>query len=200
MVQVPLELFYCPSRRQVEAYPFVSKTDFVNIDRPPVVARCDYAANAGDQEPGLYGPGPASLAEGDSPAYAWPPMVQTGICFRRSEIRPGDIRDGTSSTYLVAEGYLDAHRYNTGDAANDDQGAYAGYDRDTLRVTHPSYPPLRDAPGVSSDHSFGSAHPAGFNAAFCDGSVRMISYGIDSETHRRLGNRHDRLPVDLSSL
>jgi prepilin-type processing-associated H-X9-DG protein len=199
LAEMPLELFYCPTRRRAEAYPFQS-SDFINIDRPDNTARSDYAANAGDQKPGLYGAGPSSLAQGDSPTYAWPNQICTGVVFRRSAINSADVRDGRSSTYLVAEAYLDPMHYNTGSASNDDQGLYVGYDRDTLRVTHPDFPPLRDTPSCSSDHSFGSAHYSGFNAAFCDGSVRHISYGIDGETHRRLGNRHDRQPVDLSSL
>jgi len=34
-----------------------------------------------------------------------------------------------------------------------------------------------------------------FAIAMCDSSVRWISYAIDLETHRRLGNRSDELPV-----
>jgi prepilin-type N-terminal cleavage/methylation domain-containing protein len=150
-------------------------------------------------EPYPFVQGPGSLTEGDSSSYAWDQTDCTGVVFRRSMIRPADLRDGASQVYLVAEAYLDREEYQTGEATNDDQAMYVGYDRDTLRVTHPSWPPLRDRAGLSSDHSFGSVHAEGFHASFCDGSVRKVRYSISSEVHRRLGNRADGAPVDASA-
>ena len=62
------------------------------------------------------------------------------------------------------------------------------------------YTPLlrTDTPGAAMTYNknFGSAHAAGFNMAFCDGSVHSISYSIGEEVHRRLGNRMDGLAID----
>ena len=35
--------------------------------------------------------------------------------------------------------------------------------------------------------------------AFCDGSVHTMSFTIDRETHRRLGNRKDGFAIDGKS-
>jgi hypothetical protein len=38
---------------------------------------------------------------------------------------------------------------------------------------------------------FGSAHPAGINSVFADGSVHNIKYGIDADVFNALGHRSD---------
>ena len=48
--------------------------------------------------------------------------------------------------------------------------------------------------------TFGSAHPAGANISFCDGSVRIISYTIDPAVHWYLGNRMDGQVIDAKDL
>lgn len=58
-----------------------------------------------------------------------------------------------------------------------------------------NYPRQQDRPHVMNCFAFGSAHPAGLNMAFCDGSVRRVSYDIDPEIHRRQANRQDGLAV-----
>ncbi|MBI3462923.1 MAG: DUF1559 domain-containing protein [Planctomycetes bacterium] len=206
VVQTPLPVFHCPSRRSANAYPYSGRSGFVNLDRPASAARSDYSANAGDlqpgdkQWPGRYGPGPESLAEGDSPMFHWTQLDRTGIVYRRSETNLAALRDGASNIYLIGEGYLNPEHYVDGLGMNDDQGMYVGYDRDTLRITHPDAPPMRDTRGVEADHSFGSAHPGGFHVAFADGSARLIRFTITPDAHRRMGNRADGQPVDASEL
>ncbi len=42
---------------------------------------------------------------------------------------------------------------------------------------------------------FGSAHPAGMNAAMADGSTQFLNYDIDRELFNRLGHRYDGEPT-----
>ena len=83
-----------------------------------------------------------------------------------------------------------------------DQGWDLGYDYDVNRWTNQQ--PRQDRPGYVTnggcDVIFGSAHAAGFHMVFCDGSVHTLDFSVDLETHRRLGNRKDKLPVDLGGI
>jgi prepilin-type processing-associated H-X9-DG protein len=46
---------------------------------------------------------------------------------------------------------------------------------------------------------FGSAHPAGINAVFADGSVHNVKYGVDPEVFNALGNMNDGTILAQSS-
>jgi prepilin-type processing-associated H-X9-DG protein len=198
-----LPLFYCPSQRLAGPYPNTSAPPH-NADYNPSVGKTDYAANAGDGPRDGYTPQPSTVAEGDSPTYPWAGLRETGVVYRISAVRFADVLDGTGNTYLIGEKYIPAGLAMTGQGGGDNQSAYVGFDADNCRFTggpqsYAGYlPPTRDQAGVELIYSFGSAHPAGCNFAFCDGSVRGIGYSINPETHRRMGNRADGLPVDRS--
>jgi prepilin-type N-terminal cleavage/methylation domain-containing protein len=187
----PMPVYYCPSRRPATLYP--NSTNFRIVGRPPLVARTDYAASAGDNNQGHDG-GPGSLADGDARTN-WPYSNLTGICFQRSQIRPRDIVDGTSKTYLVGERYLRADAWDTGQDPADDQNSFVGYNVDTLRWS--DVPPMQDQPGLVNRWSWGSNHQVTFHMAFCDGAVRPLGYDIDPQTNRRLGHRADGLHVTV---
>ena len=117
----------------------------------------------------------------------WGLTPMTGVSFQRSEVRPQHVSDGLSKTYLLGEKY---HSENTAldYLASDDQPLFAGDYTDQLRYV--TRPPLGD--GNASDwRSMGSAHARVFHVSMCDGSVHSVSYSIDPETHRRLGNIRD---------
>ncbi len=213
MCETPISTFICPSRRESTTFPNGLHRSYYNVEYLDLMVRADYAANAGDT--GLHGnPGPGSLAAGDDihcPSFdhrgywgANPPVLMTGIMYLCSEVKMQDITDGTSKTYLAGEKYVCPDYYYTGIDPGDDQTAYSGADIDNQRWTGydksaSPQPPIQDTPGyyfVGYYIPFGSAHGNGFHMAFCDGSVRMMSYSIELEIHRRLGNRMDGMPID----
>lgn len=155
---------------------------------------------------------PGNVLAVDNGSYsAWPnTSLVTGISFLRSEISFGKIKDGTTHTYAVGEKYVNPDHYIDGNDPGDDWSMYSGQQDDIYRSTYcplnadgfcnPSsfldFRPKQDRPGLGAGniafiHSFGSPHPGGCNMVMCDGSVRSISYEIDRDTHRRLGNRKD---------
>ncbi len=114
------------------------------------------------------------------------------------EVTMAEIKDGASNTYLVGEKYLNPDNYFTGNDYGDDEPALGADDYDLFSWT--CYQPMQDRAGSANFWTFGSAHANGFVVAFCDGSVRSMSFSIDANTHRYLGNRRDQQAIDASQL
>ena len=201
----PLSMFNCPSRRQAKTYPNWhfgkdGNAHCTNANMNLQHARSDYAANAGDQpgtwnSSGTWYKGPNTLAQAAS--HAWPDTSNlNGLVFLRSEVTMAEIRDGSTNTYLFGEKFVLPEKMAAGQSPGDDGPMFQGHDVDVLRWTWRSDNlaclPDQDRQGNNSAvECFGSPHAAGFQMAFCDGSVTMISFSIDPEIHRRLGNRQD---------
>jgi hypothetical protein len=148
-----------------------------------------------------------------SPTYSWPDMGFTGVMnnkdlgldgvsYTRSTVKLREITDGTSHTYLVGERYLNPDYYKNGNSGNDNESLYTGFDNDNFTIAGwvgNYFPPHRDRIGYDTI-GFGGAHPASWNASFCDGSVHSISYEIDEVLHSYLANRRDRNSVPASAI
>jgi prepilin-type N-terminal cleavage/methylation domain-containing protein len=108
------------------------------------------------------------------------------------------ITDGTANTLMIGEKYVYQQHYDgQGGDPSDDRGWLDGWDPDTMRSTMAQ--PLSDAVwrklcvGESAifnqTYLFGSAHSAGFNCVFADGSVHTISYDIPIDVLNSLGTK-----------
>lgn len=192
LMQFNLPLLRCPSRNGAAVSPALNWAQPWNANPAEDVAKTDYAVNEGDYITDTDD-GPVSLFWGDQPTYPWKDTSKaTGVCYLRSELSWRDLRDGTSSTYLVGEKYVSVGGYSTTSDSGYDQSWLSGVDLDISRWTIES--PLQDSANVHT-RRFGSAHSSGVHFALCDGSVRQVSYHVDGQIHRSLGHRYDRAPL-----
>jgi prepilin-type N-terminal cleavage/methylation domain-containing protein len=215
MMGTPIPAYNCPTRRSAIAYPHDrwSTTRCRNAIKAPV-GRTDYGACGGGSNATVPG-GPETYEMGDTwvKTGGFPKYEHSGVTTVISQVRLGQIPDGTSNTYCVGERYINPLQYSTGLEDGDDQYWAMGFDWDIARFSfnrgkvidlasqnakdgYVEAAPRQDIPAYVNVSIFGSAHAAAFNMVFCDGSVHGISYSIDGETHRRLGARDDGLPID----
>jgi prepilin-type N-terminal cleavage/methylation domain-containing protein len=131
------------------------------------------------------------------------------------------ITKGTSNTMVIAEKFVFTDLYGGGWWA-DDTGAIEGWDADIARSTRGTNGvfnqqgntsmqrwcelnnPNHDVSSqglswntwVYAGYIFGSAHPAGIQACFGDGSVHTIKFGINDELFNTLGHPSSQVPFN----
>jgi len=200
-MQTPVSIFHCPSRRAPGLRP--ASATFYNSQSVRENGKIDYASNGGSFRDFHSAPN-SFFAE---KTYDWfdteaPGRVYDGVSYIRSEIRIAQVSDGTSNTLMVGEKYLNPDFYEDSQGWGDDEGAFAGQQVDSSRWTSegPSRYPQQDRSGYPHHFAFGSAHPGGWNATFCDGSARSVSYDLDPDVLFRIGSRFDGEVVDPSDL
>lgn len=178
MLQTPIQVLNCPSRRPMQLYPtwlysgnppagqYPYRNPFMQAGlAPQLVAKSDYAGNAGDavcniswggqtakdENPatgpaqysdGVTGVGPANFLAGA--------QVTTGVIYAGSQVMVEAVTDGLSNTYLLGEKFLPTDRYLDGQDGGDNENAYMGFNEDICRFGGPTpTPPAGNNYGVS---------------------------------------------------
>ena len=119
-------------------------------------------------------------------------------------IRPAQVIDGLSKTFVVAEKLVRIDQRDGG-RVSDDRGWADGWDPDTVRFA--GWPPLPDSDSGICFHPeerfqelcagagsnpvmfFGSSHPGGINAVYADASIQFISFDVDQILFNSLATR-----------
>ena len=195
VISFPFKGFTCPSRRA----PTVNGS----------VLPADYIGNGGIAT--------GSTTNGSASGVG--PFVLDG----NSPVATGRMRNGSSNTLIVGEKCVSisgtgasGSNGSLGGDPGDTTGIYFGYSADSIAFAFPSGGPVSDPRPVSTGSppiitysvsiggknitnlGYGSAHPAGMNALFGDGSVRIINYGVSPTVFQAISNRNNTTPVDLS--
>jgi prepilin-type N-terminal cleavage/methylation domain-containing protein/prepilin-type processing-associated H-X9-DG protein len=205
-MRTPVDMFYCPSRRQPAA-----DRNFDNNDKPPlpestnVAAGGDYAGNAGLKFNFGY----------DNP-NGEPPGVEGGALYTFSRNSMKNVSDGTSQSLAVGERYIpsedevrQAHpnfdevmmHYYQGDTA-----FFSGDRAETVQrgtecgMAHGQAPPNTACGITNLNEQFGSEHGSTNNFVFLDGHVQAIANEVDPIMLQRVSTISDDQVVDIDTL
>lgn len=196
-IQTPIPTLNCPTRRPPGAYLALNRTMYGKLQDGTEQSaalgtsapKTDYAANIGSHQSNCCyeadwkknGTNGAALISQYGP-----------VIYSESKTEQGEIRDGTSNTFLVGEKYLNPYVYTgakTSTEGGDDDAVLSGRNHDNVRVAGNG--PVADRAGWQNDHFFGSAHTGSLHMAFCDGHIANISYSVDATSFQYLCNRAD---------
>jgi len=220
----PLNPFICPSRRTAKVYPLgqksYSNSNFGDNDG----AKSDYAACYGSTNFSVSNNAAYNIK---SKSIKNTGTLPTGIIFDCSATKMGELRDGTSNTYLAGEKFVYADKYEDSDGSGDEYVMYSGprqgtsgnsnfrsageytssspfrQNNGTIEATGTAYQPMQDRATTMAGTSqyahsaFGASHAGGFGMVMADGSVHSISYSIDAAIHACLANRKDSMPAQI---
>lgn len=222
LAQSTVTISNCPSRRPAILYPRTGGA-LSNALTPTETVKMDYAANAGHcvsefDDAGIY-KGPNTYNAADIETYMQGARTQlkirtlqgspkySGVSFGISQVAIRHVTDGTSNTYLIGEKVIPSNLYNAGSHSGDNETWCTGFNNDNFRATARNLGteallpiPDTDLTSAYSPDRFGSSHSAVWLMSFCDGSVHSMTYDLDWQVHRDLGNREDGNVVDSSNL
>lgn len=159
-----------------------------------------------------YRPGPLTGSQRQDPRYKYYGVIVRSGLYRdvnKSEewntnfsppVTFAKIPDGTSKTTVITEKWLNTSYYTDGWPPADDAGWSDGWDFDAMRLACCAPRPDSNDPGsLKYQLVTGSAHTAGVNTGFADGSVRFLNFEIEPEIFNSLANREDGEIIDKES-
>lgn len=157
IIETPLPIINCPSRRANVPYPLTANASgvmgFFNSLTPNRAGRSDYAANSGhvynEWSNHILGRGPRTYEEARtwSTAGYWgvdlapfdrtlpDQQVMSGISYERSTVAIRQITAGLTNTYLIGERFIPSEHYNTGWHIGDNETWCTGFNNDNYRRT-----------------------------------------------------------------